>query len=166
MQELAEEGRKVKKQMLTFTITREMLFQVDMFKKLSMCAYCLNNTSCRHQLSMVQFSETSHVASPVLIHLRCDVCAKQCGCKACTIDEDVAYPECSSIYTLSVHQRQQFNGQLLKLRSDIVTKDPAAGLVGACVLSGLTNATIKRIIENCSTIESAEQLQDYGVTSH
>ena len=65
-----------------------------------------------------------------------------------------------------VHQRQQLSAQLLKLRSDIVTKDPAAALVGACVLSGLTNATIKRIIENWSIIESAEQLQDYGVTSH
>ena len=64
-----------------------------------------------------------------------------------------------------VHQRQQLSTQLLKLRSDIVTKDPAAALVGACVLSGLTSAAIKRIIENWSIMESTEQLQDYGVTS-
>lgn len=127
-------------------------------------------------------SEVTDVASPVPLHLCCDVCAKQCGCQVCTIDEDLALstedveafeqlfdnPAYSNTCTctLSVHQRQQLSAQLLKLRSDIVTKDPAAALVGACVLSGLTNATIKRIIENWSIIESAEQLQDYGVTSH
>ena len=56
----------------------------------SMRAYCLNNTSCRRQLLMAQFSETTDVASPVPLHLCCDVCAKQCGCQACTIDEDLA----------------------------------------------------------------------------
>ena len=74
----------VNKQKLTFTITREMLFQVDSSRKY---ACILLNTSCRRQLLMAQFSETTDVASPVPLH---DVRAKQCGCQACTIDEDLA----------------------------------------------------------------------------
>ena len=88
---------------------------------------------------MAQFTETSLVASPEPMHFCCDVCAKDCECKACNLDEDFTLskeaeafeqfgdkPECSH----SVQQCQQLNAQLLELRSDIVTKDPAAALVG------------------------------------
>ena len=73
-------------------------------------------------------------------------------------------------YHLALHEQrrcaQSCAYHMTNLRPAIDTKDPAAALVGACMLSGLTNATIKYIIENYSTMESADQLQECGVTSH
>lgn len=48
--------------------------------------YCTDTTQCRRQQLMVQFSETGNVATPVFMHMCCDVCAEQCVCELCTVD--------------------------------------------------------------------------------
>ena len=96
-------------------------------------------------------------------------------CETCTTDvpllkEDIElfsdseyHTECP--YTLPIDQSKQLHTKLLELRSDIISTDPATVLVGASVLSGLTNKTIKQIIQNCFTIKTVEDLQNFGITS-
>ena len=176
----------------------------------SMRRYCINSTECRCQQLMTQFNETGSVATPVTMHMCCDVCTELCNCESCAVPTEIllskeetdklevfddsdtdskweAYPteillpeetnkfelfddsdtdqnlkyQC----TLSTSQSQQLFAMLLKLKQEIATTDPTSVLVGADVLSGLTNSAIKRVIENCSTITSVDKLHDIGITS-
>lgn len=62
-------------------------------------------------------------------------------------------------------QLKQLKEKLFKLKREILSSEPASILVGADILSGLTNATINTIVKNCTSIMTIEDIQTLGVTS-
>ncbi len=54
--------------------------------------------------------------------------------------------------------------QVLQLKIDIVKHNPAAALIGADIITGLTDSTVVAIL-NCSEIDSVQKIQQLGVTS-
>ena len=143
----------------------------------SMRSYCMT-MRCRRQQLMAQFNESGSVATPVYMHMCCDVCAEQCTCESCDVDAPLSKKEieifehlsdaesnteCPNV--LSIDQRQQLQEKLFKLRADLLSTDPSCALVGAGILSGLTNKTIKLIVKNCLMIKTVEDVQSFGITS-
>lgn len=138
----------------------------------SMRMYCMDVTQCRHQQLMKQFCEFDVVESPTYMHMCCDVCADQCKCETCTVDisiskEDIEQFECSSDveqhpYPLPTKPLRE---KLLQMRRDIVNSEPTSLLLGADVLSGLTNTTIDMIVKNSMNIKDVRDVQTFGVTS-
>ena len=149
----------------------------------AMRIYCIDITQCRRQQLMKQFCEFVHVETPSMMHLCCDVCAKECKCETSTIDvsllpeevleefekgSDIEYSDTellSTNYSLSSRQKKCLRDKLLQLRRDIIISEPASILVGAEILSGLTKTTIDVIVDNCTNIHNVDDLQKLGVTS-
>ena len=144
----------------------------------SMRSYCLNTMLCRRQQLMAQFSEAGSVATPVYMHMCCDVCAKQCTCESCDVDAPLSKKEVQNFEqlsdtedntespnVLSNDQRRELESKLLKLRMDLYSTDPSCALVGASILSGMTSKTIRLIVKNCLIIRTVKDVQSLGITS-
>ena len=139
----------------------------------SMRMYCIDIAKCRRQQLMKQFSETGHIDSPEHMHSCCDVCADQCVCEACTTDTTISRigvelsTDCSSIDidypSILPSYRKLLKKELMEVHENNLL-EPASLLVGADILSGLTNSTIEMLIKNCSTIKSIQDVLSLGVS--
>ena len=70
---------------------------------------------------------------------------------------DIDYPSILSSY------RNRLKKELMEVHENILL-EPASLLVGADILSGLTNSTIEMLIKNCSTIKSIQDVLSLGVS--
>ena len=143
----------------------------------SMRNYCIN-LQCRRVMLMMPFSEDGVVDKPNYLHMCCDICAKQCKCKICAVENSISLPkndfvtfqdftdnETGDQSLLCKDKSTELYSKLLQYRSDLMSTEPASALVGPGILYGLTDSTIKSIVRNCLRIRSSEDVQSAGITS-
>ena len=143
----------------------------------SMRNYCVN-LQCRRVMLMMPFTEDGIVDKPNLLHMCCDVCAKQCKCKICVVDNSSCLPkeeliafqdftddEADVPSLLYKDKSTELYTKLLQYWSDLMNMEPASALVGPGILYGLTDATVKSIVKNSLHIKSPEDVQSAGITS-
>ena len=127
---------------------------------------------------MIPFSEDGVIDKPSLLHMCCDICAKQYECKTCGIENSICLPKDEFISFQDVSDNETNDSRLLckdksielytklvKYRSGLMSTEPASALVGPRILYGLTDVTIKSIVRNCLRIRSPEDVQSAGKTS-
>lgn len=135
----------------------------------AMHLYCTNLTKCRRLQLMKDFCESEAMDAPLFMHMCCDVCAGQCKCETCIVHlskNELEEFERDEVHILehscpsgSPTTAAQLREKLMLVKTDIASSEPASALVGADVLSGLTDSTIDRIVLNYENIDGIQDVQ-------
>jgi ATP-dependent DNA helicase RecQ len=144
-----------------------------------MKAYCQNGSECRRKFLMSVFVEDAKaIELPLHSHECCDVCESSCSCSKCsTSPDDTLIPldqflDDSIVLPLEplmeMAKQRELKTRMKQLSHEICYQTSSSHdylLVGPTVCTGLSDATIKRIICECRSIEHEDDLLTLGVTS-
>jgi ATP-dependent DNA helicase RecQ len=147
----------------------------------NMHEYCTNSTSCRRQLLMSHFSTATSfpISSINPMHNCCDVCESHCSCDKChpilfmdevqlELVEDSISVASSFDFTAPIPQamKKTFRLKLHEYRASLIESPIPSLMIGAELLTGLSDELIEEIIENSQQITAITDLMEMGVYSH
>lgn len=100
----------------------------------------------------------------------CDACAVQCNCASCMVELNESFATFQNFSDheneqLCYSEREELYSKLQQLQSCLLSIEPASALVGPGILCGLTNATMRSIVNNCLLLKSPHDVQSLGIFS-
>lgn len=132
--------------------------------------YCGNTGFCRRKLLMRVFEGRDEITFSSPIHNCCDVCERECSCKACSTSLPSPIITGASVQStlareqLSPHQQSTLH-KLLTVYRDGQCGTTQPLLFGKKIASGVPNSIISSVVKNAHVIHSPQDIADLGISS-